>query len=251
MARNSFHSLEIEQSMRALCKLCVDDANRLAEWLLKGERIGVPINQSEIKKQFRELEDILKSISLSQKKHDYIVQESENADAQRREIEQEITSHEDLSKFDEVEQNLANRLEAFSASKRRRPGEEIQADIKNALEAIKSAEGRVKRSRGSIELVSGCESLTIAKHNLICPLTKKQFVNRVLNQFCRHSYEKEAIENAIANSDRGILCPYNCNNKRAIQLSHLLPDEEKLAALNCSDLIEDAELTNSDDGSSD
>ena len=230
MSRQNFYQEEIEQSMRAFSDICVDDANKLAELYLKGEQLGITIDQSEVRKQFKELEELIKSIALSQKHHQHIITTSNQAESERREFESSISSVADLTNFEEVNTNLATRLDAFKPAKRR-VVEDSAGFIREAMDAIKSAEDRLKRSRGSIEVVDNSQESVMRKKNLICPLTKKQFVNPVANKFCGHNYEKDAIENAIRQSERAFLCPYNCANERPVELSHLQPNDEISALL--------------------
>lgn len=60
----------------------------------------------------------------------------------------------------------------------------------------------------------------------IDPYTKREFVDPVKNTVCNHSYEKETILHLI-NTTRKVRCYHmGCNNRTAIKVENLVPDED-------------------------
>ena len=208
------------QSMKSLAHFCVEDANKLAEWHLRGERAGVQIAQSQVREQFKELNDILNNLQMISLQQNFFNEQTTKADEARRQLEADVDNLEDLKLFEDIGNDLKTNLDGFVLPKRK---SHPAAFLKNAMDSVKSAEMRLKRTRDSLQVVSG-NTLSTEEH--FCPFTKKKFVDPVMNQFCFHNYERQAVEELISsNSERHIRCPYNCKNKRGIELEHLIANE--------------------------
>ncbi|CAH2285901.1 E3 SUMO- ligase NSE2 [Pelobates cultripes] len=70
-------------------------------------------------------------------------------------------------------------------------------------------------------------AVTQSQLNLICPITQVQMTNPVKNKVCGHTYQKDAIENMIQNSQlkkKKTRCPKIGCDHADIKIADLIPD---------------------------
>ena len=221
-------SLSIEQAIshvRRIAQHCVDDANQLVDLHLEGERLGVPIHQPTVKKQFAELNDILKRLKAQDHRISYMLSEIPNEELALRNVQSEISSPDELPALFRLETKLESKFEAMKKKKTKQRTSSMNTDyLKSATDAVDAAWNKLKRTANDLEIVGNEDEF--CDQSIICPFTGKMFVNPVMNQLCRHTYEKDAVEQLLTTADRPLMCPYNCRSKRPILLEHLLENKK-------------------------
>ena len=218
----------IEQAtshIRRIAQHCVDDANQLADLHLEGERLGLAIHQPTVKKQFAELNDIIKTLKAQDHRISNMLAEIPNDEMALRNVQAEITSPDQLAALFTLETKLDSKFEEMKKKKRKQRTTSMNTDyLKSASDAIDMAWHKLRRTANDLEIL-GNEN-EFSEESIICPFTGKIFVDPVMNQFCRHTYEKEAVEQLLATAERPLSCPYNCRNSRPILLEHLLENKK-------------------------
>ncbi|XP_047986623.1 E3 SUMO-protein ligase NSE2-like [Leguminivora glycinivorella] len=97
------------------------------------------------------------------------------------------------------------------------------------LEMTKRIQRGMKETRNNLE--ESDLAITESDNRMIDPITKKPIEDPVRNSLCNHVYERASIME-ILKVNRRTKCPVvGCGNKQAVDVSHLVSDEELMFRL--------------------